>query len=270
MTSIDTLTRGIIVLLNMLSCYAWRSNPTIYNYLMQKTVFITGNSSGIGYALSAEYLSQGWHVYGLSRRGCDDLQGDIYDIQCDLGDQEKITPALEKLFENLKHLDLVILNAGVLGEIRNINTTPLPDIQNIMDINVWANKVILDWLLQRDISINQVIAVSSGAAVNGNKGWSGYSLSKATFNMMIKLYAVECPNIHFTSLAPGLVDTAMQDYLCGEETLSECDFPSLKKLRDARGTDMMPTPEQAAKTIIDVIPTLLKYDSGTFIDIRNL
>ena len=32
-----------------------------------KKVFITGASSGIGYALCEEYLKQGWSVIGLAR-----------------------------------------------------------------------------------------------------------------------------------------------------------------------------------------------------------
>jgi hypothetical protein len=33
-----------------------------------KSVFISGVSSGIGFALATLYLSKGWTVYGLSRK----------------------------------------------------------------------------------------------------------------------------------------------------------------------------------------------------------
>lgn len=36
-------------------------------------VFITGVSSGIGNALSKAYLDNGWEVFGLSRRGPEEL-----------------------------------------------------------------------------------------------------------------------------------------------------------------------------------------------------
>ncbi len=237
---------------------------------MQKAALITGNSSGLGHALTDAYLKHGWRVYGLSRRGCQGLKGALHDIQCGLDNHAHIKPALEKLLGELRHLDLVVLNAGVLGEIRDIQTTPLDAIQQLMDINVWANKLILDWLLHRPISVGQVIAISSGAAVNGSRGWAGYALSKATFMMLTRLYAVECPNTHFISLAPGLIDTAMQDYLCDEGRLSAGEFPSLARLRQARGTKDMPTAEQAASNIIQLLPRLRQYESGAFVDIRNL
>lgn len=237
---------------------------------MQKSIFITGNSSGIGYALSKAFIKLDWQVYGLSRRGCQGLGDKLHDIRCDLARREEIDAALRKLLSGVTHLDIVLLNAGVLGLIQKLSETDYREIETIMDINVWANKAILDWLLRQHISIEQVVAVSSGAAVNGNKGWSGYSLSKATLNMLIKLYAAECPNTHFSALAPGLVDTAMQDYLCDTEQVSAEVFPSLEKLRKARGTDRMPTPDEAAADIINVLPQLRQFDSGAFVDIRDL
>ncbi|MFW5816506.1 MAG: alcohol dehydrogenase, partial [Wenzhouxiangella sp.] len=108
-----------------------------------------------------------------------------------------------------------------------------------------------------------------GAAVNMNYGWGGYSLSKAALNNLIQLYAHEMTDTHLSALAPGLVDTAMQDYLCGEVDSEE--FPSVQKLKDARGTDHMPDARQAAETILDLLPDLrANQPSGSFVDIRQL
>src|SRR5690625_6916597 len=78
-----------------------------------------------------------------------------------------------------------------------------------------------------------------------NYGWGGYSLSKEALNNLITLYAEEMPNTHFLSLAPGLVDTDMQEYLCGE--VDSAEFPSVQKLRDARGTDNMRSEEHTSE-----------------------
>lgn len=235
-----------------------------------KNLFITGNSSGLGHALSEVYLQRGWQVYGLSRRGCGDLPGALHDVCCDLSDFDALSLALDNLFEGCSGLDLVILNAGILGRIADLHKTPLPEIQQVMDINVWANKLILDWLLERGLKIGQIVLISSGAAVNGSRGWGAYALSKATLNMLGMLYAHEFPSSHISSLAPGLVDTAMQDYLCDENETDAARFPSLQRLREARNTPQMPTPRQASEVIADVIPRLLSYPSGAFVDIRKM
>lgn len=165
-------------------------------------------------------------------------------------------------------IDLIVLNAGILGEIKDMVDTSLEDIQKVMNINLWANKAILDYLLNNHYEITQVIAISSGASVSGNRGWNAYGISKAALNMMIKLYAAENPGIHFTSLAPGLIDTQMQDYIY--EIPDEKKFTTVKRLREARGTDDMPDPQKAAERITPVFEQLLNYDSGSFIDIRKM
>ena len=233
-----------------------------------RRLFITGNSSGLGYALTRHYLEQDWRVSGCSRRGCEGLGGFLSDMRCDLTDFEGIPVSLEDLLGAAHKLDLVILNAGILGEIREISKTPLADIQRIMDSNVWANKVILDWLIHSGLEVAQVIMISSGASVLGNRGWGGYALSKAALNMLAKLYAHEMPDTHIVSLAPGLIDSDMMSYLCEEADAEK--FPALNRLREARDSEAMQTPAEAAENIASVVGQLREFESGSFVDIRQI
>ena len=232
---------------------------------------ITGNSTGLGLAFTKNLLEKGTDVYSFSRRGCDFEHRQLHDQQIDLADSQSVIPALESLLAGVQSLDLLVLNAGILGEIEPMRQLKMDALSQLMQINVWSNKQILDFLYDRGIEIKQVVAISSGAAVNGNKGWGAYSLSKATLNMLTKLYAAENPQTHFTALAPGLVDTQMQDHLCDPDSVDESRFPSVRKLRAARGTEAMPTPVVAAENMLKVFPRLiLDVDSGSFIDMRAL
>ena len=236
-----------------------------------QSVLITGNSAGLGRAFTEYYLNHGANVYGLSRSGCPLSHPNLYDIKVDLADLKSIRPAIEILLKSVARLDMVILNAGVLGEIQAMHTLEMQTINQLMSINVWSNKVLLDFLCESAISLDQIVAISSGAAVNGNKGWGAYSLSKASLNMLIKLYAAEYDDVHFTALAPGLVDTQMQDHLCDQAKVDENAFPSVKKLRAARGSPAMPNAAVAAMNIVTVLPHLkTEIDSGSFVDMRNL
>lgn len=231
-------------------------------------VFITGNSSGLGLGLTRRLLDQDAIVWGLSRSGCPIHDNDgLRDRKVDLGNLNTLEQDLDRLLSDALRLDLVVLNAGILGKIHAISETDVHDLEHMMRINVWANKVILDWLIERRLPVTQVVAISSGAAVNMNYGWGGYSLSKAALNNLIRLYAPEMPDTHLTALAPGLVDTAMQDYLCGEVDSDE--FPSVEKLKDARGTGDMPDAETAAGTILGLLDKLREGDSGQFVDVRK-
>jgi benzil reductase ((S)-benzoin forming) len=234
----------------------------------RNSVFITGNSSGIGLALTGEYLARGYQVYGISRRGCP-LQNDaLHDAQCDLADFDAVPPALQSLLGDTPSLDLVVLNAGVLGDIRELHATPIADIRRVMDINLWANKAVMDWLHDSDIRIRQIVFMSSGAAVNGNKGWSGYALSKAALNMMAQLYVHEFPDTHIAAFAPGLVHTRMQDDI--RDHVDSTRFPSTQVLKDAIGTGLMPEPREAGRLLADAFARLPAWPSGSFLDIRSM
>ena len=232
------------------------------------SVFITGNSSGIGLALTHEYIERGFEVYGVSRRGCP-LQDDaLHDVQCDRADFETVPHTLQSLLGNTPSLNLVILNAGVLGDICELHATQMADIRRVMDINLWANKAVMDWLHDSDIRIRQIVFMSSGAAVNGNKGWSGYALSKAALNMMAQLYAHEFPDTHIAAFAPGLVHTRMQDDI--RDHVDSARFPSTQVLKDAIGTGLMPEPREAGRLLADAFARLPAWPSGSFLDIRSM
>lgn len=236
---------------------------------MSEKILITGVSSGLGHGLAKKYLDRGATVYGCSRREPEDLvAAGLQFKSVDLADESDGRPSFEELISGVPHFDVVILNAGKLGEIRDMKDAPLSDLRETMEINVWANKWILDALFSGNRSVKQVVGISSGASLSGSRGWNGYSVSKAALNMLIKLYAGERPDTHFTSFAPGLVDTAMQDYLTnlpGDER-----YEPLETLKAAKGTEKMPDGEACAKMLIEAFPELLKRESGDYADIRKM
>ena len=233
-------------------------------------VLITGVSSGIGNSLARGYLQRDWSVLGLSRRQPEDLcQHEQFRFESvDVRDEEKTAAAIARLMGDIDRLDLAVLNAGILGPFGDLQDISLDELRNVMDVNVWANKTLIDAIVATGVPLKQVVAISSGAAVSGNRGWSGYGTSKAALNMLTQLYSHELPEIHFTALAPGTVDTAMQNDLCGRDDFGK--FETLRVLRSKRNTEQMPTPEVAADRLIPIIerlPELVK--SGDFADVRK-
>jgi NAD(P)-dependent dehydrogenase (short-subunit alcohol dehydrogenase family) len=236
-----------------------------------KTVFLTGVSSGIGHGLADEYLQRGWKVFGVSRRKPDALlKREEFCFQAlDLADSTAVALKLQSLFEGIEKLDLAILNAGILGRIADMPDVSIEELKHTMNVNVWANKSVLDVLLNGSFPVSQVVTISSGAAVNGNRGWNGYAISKAALNMLTQLYAVEHPSTHFAAVAPGLVDTAMQEVLCSLVD-QVTQFPSLGVLQSKRGGPEMPSPDKLAPRLADFVQQLpSQIESGNFVDIRT-
>ena len=236
--------------------------------MQNKHILITGNSSGLGWGLTRHFLDAGNTVYGLSRSGAPETHPQLFEQRCDLTDFAQIAPALDALLHHAPELDLVILNAGCLGKIRDMSDTPLDDLRALMDINVWSNKVLMDWLVQSPIKVTQIIGISSGAAVLGNRGWGGYALSKSALNMLCRLYAHEMPNTHISAIAPGLIDSQMIEYLSQHPEKDK--FPALNRIAAARQDGSLLTPEQAAERIVRALPELTELESGCFIDLREI
>ena len=230
------------------------------------SIFITGSSHGLGLGLTRYYVQQGCRVYGLARGECPIEHPGLKHSRLDLSDVEAIPAALQKLLP--EQLDLAILNAGLLGKIQDMSETSMSDVRQIMDVNVWSNKIITDWLIRRLVGVDQLIYLSSGASVNGNRGWGIYAISKASINMMARLYAHEMPNTHITALAPGLVRTRMMNYLCHETDRTR--FPSMQNLIDAERANIIPDTDHAAQNVARSLQRCLDHPSGSFIDIRKL
>jgi len=233
-------------------------------------IFITGTSSGIGLGLAKKYLENGDQVFGLSRKNNDEL--DQYEsfhfLSQDLAKFDELEQSIPEFTNKSEPLDLIILNAGILPPIQDLNETSMEEIQKVMDVNVWANKKLIDLLFARHDHIDQLVAISSGAAVSGARGWNAYALSKATLNMLIQLYAKEFPHCHFCSMAPGIIDTNMQEYIYGLP--SDKRFPVLDKLKSAKGTSKMPPPDESADLLIKGFQAARNFESGSFLDIRNM
>ena len=228
---------------------------------------ITGHSRGLGKALTNHCLAQGHTVYGASRGAIENASPNLFQRPIDLSELAELPEALDRLVDDNVTLDVVMLNAGMLGPIASMPDVDINTFCAVMDLNVWANKVILDWLLRRRLAPQQILLISSGAGVRGNHGWSAYAISKAALNMLTQLYAHEMPRTQLIALAPGLVDTAMQGAI---RQVDAEKFPSVKRLQDAHGTAAMPSAEEAADQLLEALPTLKHKDSGSFVDMRKL
>lgn len=233
-------------------------------------ILITGTSSGLGYGLADYYLTNEHIVFGISRKVKKEQKQNknFRFLSQDITNFREVETNIISFLKEVKKLDLVILNAGILNDIKELKNTSLDEIKKVMDVNVWANKVLIDSLFKHIPEISQVVAVSSGASVSGSLGWNAYSLSKATLNMLISLYAKEHSDTHFCALAPGLIDTKMQDYIF--ELPQEKEFPAVKKLKKAKQSGEMPTVEEAAEINAKAIEKVVNYESGSFLDVRNM
>lgn len=234
-----------------------------------RRVLITGIHRGLGHALASTCIEDGWSVYGLSREPPEDLTGPgLRFVPLDLRRFDEIPGAVRELLEGVESLDLAILNAGVLGEIKDLADTSLEEIHAVMDINVWANKILLDALVKSTRRVDQVVAISSGSAFNGSGGWGAYSISKSALNLLVRVYAHEHPETHMTAVAPGVVHTDMLDTVLAMDENPR--YAANGRIRKALEESRVLMPGEAAAGILDRMQHIRQRPSGAYVDIRQL
>lgn len=113
---------------------------------LNKKILITGCSSGLGLALTNFYLEEGYIVYGISRNKPNIKDKNLIYKSFDLSKTYDIKNSLTPFIDSIGNINTVYLNAGMLGEIKEMGKLSLDEIQKVMNLNVYANKELLDIL----------------------------------------------------------------------------------------------------------------------------
>ena len=118
----------------------------------------------------------------------------------------------------------------------------------------------------KKIKTKLIIAISSGAALAPKIGWYLYCSSKSAFKFLIESYALENTKIKFINVSPGLIKTKMQLQIC---KIDEKKIPSVNKFKILNKNNKVPTPDKVAENLISTVARLKKFESGSYIDIRD-
>ena len=112
---------------------------------------ITGGSSGMGYEMAKQLLSEGATVIITARAGkrLDDSReklaaegSDIYAVPMDVCDESSVTEAAKWVEEHFDHIDMVVNNAGIGGNAPGMKD--LPANHHFFDIPVYSVKAVID------------------------------------------------------------------------------------------------------------------------------
>lgn len=191
--------------------------------LEDRLAVVTGASRGIGRAVALALAREGAHVILLARTegGLEEVDDEIRAqggtatlVPVDVTDHDALDRLGASLFERWGKLDILIGNAGLLGQLSPLGHIEPKVWDQVMSVNVTANwRLIrsLDPLLQQS-DAGRAIFVTSGAAVNCSAFWGVYSVSKAALDAMVKTYAAEVQNgsVRANLINPGPVRTAMR------------------------------------------------------------
>jgi len=238
---------------------------------------ITGHSAGLGAALSAALLERDFRVLGLSRRSCEPLRtrfgNHLHEWHLDLADPEALGNLLSgpdwQTFCATDETILLINNAGVLQPIDPVGQQGAERIARAVAVNVTAPLVLTDAFeaSTRRSPDRRVMHISSGAARTAYAGWSIYCATKAALDHHARAIREDGrEGLRIASVAPGVIDTGMQDQIRAVEADR---FPSVERFRRLKSDGHLQTPEASAARLVGYLLGE-GYGSEAVMDIRDL
>lgn len=235
---------------------------------IKSVYFITGTSRGIGKALAELLLSrEGNYVTGISR-SCSISHERYNHIAADLSDPAVLRSWNFPALENVASVNLVN-NSGMLGEVKYAGHQQAEIIQRAFNLNLVAPAVLTNAFLSAYQATGKkrvVLNISSGAAKNPIDGWNIYCASKAGLDHFTRTVALEQEkrgnsHVHLFSVAPGIVDTAMQDEIRNAEM---AEFSRLDEFIGYKKSDRLAGPDLIARKLLSILDVPEKFGDAVF------
>ena len=188
---------------------------------MNKTVLITGASSGIGEGCARKFASQGARLI-LNARNVQKLEAlaaelrERYDAECyvmpfDVCDRKAAADALESLPQEWQSIDILINNAGLAVGVDKEHEGNPDEWDVVIDTNVKAllsmTRLVVPGMVER--GCGHIINIGSIAGDAAYPGGSVYCATKAAVKALsdgLRIDLVDTP-LRVTNIKPGLVET---------------------------------------------------------------
>jgi NAD(P)-dependent dehydrogenase (short-subunit alcohol dehydrogenase family) len=202
--------------------------------LSNRIAVVTGASRGIGRAAALALADAGAHVVALARTqgALEELDDAIRErgstatlVPVNLKDFDALDRLGAAIHERWGKLDVLLGNAGILGELAPITHVDQPVWDEVMAVNVTANYRLIRSLdpLLRASDAGRAIFVSSASAHKCTAYWGPYSISKAALEALVRTYAAETVTtpVRAMLLNPGPLRTAMRrNAMPGEDPMT--------------------------------------------------
>ncbi|HZH11018.1 MAG TPA: SDR family NAD(P)-dependent oxidoreductase [Microvirga sp.] len=191
--------------------------------LQNRVAVVTGASRGIGRAAALALAEAGAHIIALARTqgALESLDDEIRAkgssatlVPVNLKDLDAIDRLGAAIYQRWGKLDILLGNAGQLGELAPIAHIDQPVWDEVMTVNVTANYRLIRSLdpLLRASDAGRAIFLTSGAAHKHKAYWGVYSVSKAALEALVRTYAAETVTtpVRAMLINPGPLRTSMR------------------------------------------------------------
>ncbi|MCI5797356.1 MAG: 3-oxoacyl-ACP reductase FabG [Firmicutes bacterium] len=238
---------------------------------MNKNVFITGGTRGIGKATVELFASKGFNVaftYINSQNIAKQMEKELsikypnsifQSFKANVASYEGMQDVAKKILSTFGKIDVIVANAGISKIAPFIDLTK-QDYDEMLGINLKGVfntiKPFLPSMIEQ--KNGKIVIVSSIWGLNGSSCESLYCASKAGQIGLMKSLAKELgpSNINVNCVCPGLIDTDMNSELSKEDKMQIIEETPMNRIG---------TPSDVANAIY-----FLSSDNATFITGQTL
>ena len=192
--------------------------------LAGKLALVTGASRGIGAATAEAIATAGGHVILVARtaKALEEVEDRIHAAgggatiaPLDLTQGESIGKLAAAAAERWEALDLLVLNAGMLGSLTPVEHIDPKEYARLLTLNVVANQALIaafDPMLRKSERA-EVVGITSSVGEKPRAFWGAYGSSKAALENLLGAYADETEytgRIRVHIVNPGPTRTRMR------------------------------------------------------------
>ena len=205
---------------------------------MEKKIWITGASSGIGRSLAIKFANEGWKVAASARREnllqeLSNKYPNIESFPLDVTDVNKCNSVFKEIIEKFENIEICVFGTGI-HDPKSEKKFNLDKIKKIMEVNFFGamNSINSVYNYYNKKKSGQISIISSVAGYRGLPAAGAYCASKSALTSFTESlhFEMKRKNVRVTLISPGFIKTPMTD---------QNDFPM----------PMIKSPEFAAEQI---------------------
>jgi NAD(P)-dependent dehydrogenase (short-subunit alcohol dehydrogenase family) len=189
-----------------------------------KLALVTGGSRGIGAATAEALAEAGAHVILVARTASalEEVEDRIHEAggtatiaPLDLTDGESIGKLAVAVAERWEKLDILVLNAAMLGSLTPVQDIDPKEYSRLLSLNLLAPQALIaafDPLLKKADKAD-IVALTSSVGGEPRAFWGAYGSSKAALETLVGAYADETAftkRIRIHIVDPGATRTRMR------------------------------------------------------------
>ncbi len=222
---------------------------------MNRTILITGGTSGFGKAIAERFAKEGGYTICITGRRAERLnevaeelrkkyQSTIVTLHFDVRDKIQVANAMEELKKQVSQIDILVNNAGLASGLGTIDTGDIEDWETMIDTNIkgllYMTRSITP--LMRAQAYGHIINIGSTAGKTVYKNGNVYCATKYAVDALTQATRIDMLpyGIKVTAINPGMAETEFSLVrFKGDENRAKTVYEDVKPLQASDIADIV-------------------------------